>query len=332
MGRRVPERNGPRGRGALSSPASRYAAQRSQPFDDGWQQDPLPPLRTTVTPDASRTVIARNDSPDIPFDRSINPYRGCEHGCVYCYARPGHAWLGLSPGLDFETRLYAKRDAAALLHRELSVRGYRCAPIALGSVTDAYQPVERSHAITRSILEVLRASRHPVTLVTKSALVERDIDLLADLAADGLVQVRLSARLREAGVPVGVMVAPLIPFLTDGELEAVLAAAHEAGAIEADYVLLRLPLEVAGLFREWLAEHAPLQAERVMARVRDTRGGLENDPRFGHRMTGEGVFADVIAQRFRLACGRLGFRELPPLRTDLFRPPAGRDDGQLALF
>jgi DNA repair photolyase len=358
MRRGGPERGGPRGRGALSSPASRYAAQRCEPFDDGWQQDPLPPLRTIVAPDASRTVIARNDSPDIPFDRSINPYRGCEHGCVYCYARPGHAWLGLSPGLDFETRLYAKLDAAALLRRELSARAYRCAPIALGSVTDAYQPAERARRITRAILEVLRDTRHPVTLVTKSALVERDIDLLANLAADGLVQVRVSvttlrpelvrrlepravsparrletiARLRGAGIPVGVMVAPLIPVLTDAELEAVLAAAREAGAMEADYVLLRLPLEVAELFREWLAEHAPLQAERVMARVRDARGGRDNDPRFGHRMTGQGVFADMIAQRFRLARARLGFGELPPLRTDLFRKPAVADEGQLALF
>ncbi len=359
MDGRAPDRSGARGRGALSSPASRYAAQRSEPFDDGWQQDPLPPLQTTVTPDASRTVIARNESPDIPFDRSINPYRGCEHGCVYCYARPGHAWLGLSPGLDFETRLTAKLDAATLLRRELSARGYRCAPIALGSVTDAYQPVERAHRVTRSILEVLREARHPVTLVTKSALVERDIDLLADLAADALVQVRVSvttlrpelarrlepraasparrlaaiARLHGAGVPVGVLVAPLIPVLTDPELEAVLAAARDAGATAADYVLLRLPLEVAGLFREWLAEHAPLQAERVMARVRDTRGGLDNDPRFGHRMAGEGVFADLVAQRFRLAYGRLGFGELPPLRTDLFRAPAAPGhDGQLALF
>ena len=338
------------------NPPSRYAAQQHEPWDDGWYQEPLPPLRTEVADDASRRVISWNDSPDIPFDRSVNPYRGCEHGCVYCYARPGHAWLGLSPGLDFETRLFAKRDAAARLAEELAVPSYRCAPLALGAVTDAYQPVERSRRITRAVLELLCELHHPVTIVTKSALVERDIDLLGELARHGLVQVHLSvitlrpalarrlepraaspqrrletiARLAAAGIPVGVLVAPVIPVLTDAELEKVLGAARNAGALAAGYVLLRLPLEVADLFRGWLEEHVPGQADHVMARVRDTRGGADNDPRFGRRMVGEGVFAELIAQRFRRASCRLGYAELPALRTDLFRRPG--HGGQLSLF
>ncbi len=345
-----------RGRGATANPPSRYALQRREPWDDGWHQEPLPPLRTEVTDDASRRVISWNDSPDIPFDRSVNPYRGCEHGCVYCYARPGHAWLGLSPGLDFETRLFAKADAAALLREELAAPSYRCAPLALGAVTDAYQPVERSRRITRAVLELLCELRHPVTIVTKSALVERDIDLLGELALHDLVHVHLSvttlraalarrlepraaspqrrleaiARLRAAGIPVGVLVAPVIPVLTDPELEKVLDAARDAGALAAGYVLLRLPLEVAELFRGWLEEHAPGQAAHVMARVRDTRGGAENDARFGRRMVGDGVFAELIAQRVRLATRRLGYGELPPLRTDSFRRPDR--GGQFSLF
>jgi len=345
-----------RGRGATANPPCRYAAAQREPWDDGWHQDPLPPLRTEVADDASRRVISWNDSPDIPFDRSVNPYRGCEHGCVYCYARPGHAWLGLSPGLDFETRLFAKREAAGRLAEELAAPSYRCAPLALGAVTDAYQPVERSRRITRAVLELLCELRHPVTIVTKSALVERDIDLLGELARHDLVQVHLSvttlrpelarrlepraaspqrrletiARLRAAGIPVGVLVAPLIPVLTDAELEKVLGAARDAGALAAGYVLLRLPLEVADLFRRWLDEHAPGQADHVMARVRDTRDGADNDPRFGRRMVGEGVFAELIAQRFGRASRRLGYAELPALRTDLFRRP-GRG-GQLSLF
>ena len=313
-------------------------------------------LRTQVAADASRSVISWNESPDIPFDRSVNPYRGCEHGCVYCYARPGHAWLGLSPGLDFETRLFVKREAAALLCEELSAPGYACAPLALGAVTDAYQPIERTHRITRAVLELLCELRHPVTIVTKSGLIERDIDLLADLARQTVLHVHLSittlrtdlarrlepraasplrrletiARLRAAGIPVGVLAAPVIPVLTDAELEAILEAAREAGALSADYVLLRLPQEVAELFRAWLAEHAPGQAAHVMARVQDMRGGRDNDARFGRRMVGDGVFAGLIAQRFRLATRRLGYGELPPLRTDLFRRQ-GRG-GQMSLF
>ena len=343
-------------RGATINPPSRHAAQHTEPCDDGWHQEPLPPLRTRVDPDASRSVIAWNESPDIPFDRSVNPYRGCEHGCVYCYARPGHAWLGLSPGLDFETRLFAKADAAALLREELAAPSYRCGPIALGAATDVYQPIERGRRITRAVLELLAELRHPVTVVTKSALIERDLDVLADLARDRLVHVQLSvttlrgdlarrlepraasphrrleavARLREAGIPVGVLVAPVVPVLTDSELETVLAAARDAGAGAAGYTLLRLPLEVAGLFRAWLEEHAAGQAAHVMARVRDTRGGRDNDAAFGRRMVGAGAYAELIARRFALASRRLGYGELPSLRTDLFRKP-GRG-GQLGLF
>jgi DNA repair photolyase len=356
MGKRAHPAPAPRGRGATINPPSRFAAQTADPWDDGWHQDPLPPLRTQVAADASRSVISWNDSPDIPFDRSVNPYRGCEHGCVYCYARPGHAWLGLSPGLDFETRLFAKADAAVLLREELAATSYRCAPLALGAVTDAYQPVERSRHITRAVLELLCELRHPVTVVTKSALIERDIDLLGDLARQRLVRVHLSvttleadlarrlepraaspqrrldtiARLSAAGIPVGVLVAPVIPVLTDPQLETILAAARQAGAISAGYTLLRLPLEVAELFRDWLEAHAPGQAAHVMARVRDTRGGCDSDAAFGRRMVGTGPYAALIAQRYALAARRLGYAEPSPLRTDLFRRPAR--GGQLSLF
>ena len=356
VARRPDSTPAPRGRGATINPPSRFATRQAEACDDGWHQEPLPPLRTRVEPDASRSVISWNDSPDIPFDRSVNPYRGCEHGCVYCYARPGHAWLGLSPGLDFETRLFAKDDVAGLLRAELAAPGYRCGPIALGAVTDVYQPVERARGLTRAALELLRALRHPVTVVTKSALIERDLDLLAELARDGLVHAQLSvttlrpdlarrlepraaspqrrldtiSRLSAAGIPVGVLVAPVIPVLTDAELEAVLAAARDAGATAAGYTLLRLPLEVADLFRGWLEAHVPGQAAHVMARVRDARDGRDNDAAFGRRMVGTGVFAGLIAQRFALATRRLGYAELPPLRTDLFRKPAR--GGQLSLF
>src|SRR5690606_20442510 len=323
-----------KGRGAASNAAGRFEPYRHEAEDDGWgaPEEEVPALRTTVHVDAARTIITRNDSPDIPFDRSINPYRGCEHGCVYCYARPSHAYLGLLPGLDFETRLYRKPDAAALLRKELRAPGYRPAPIALGTNTDPYQPIERRERVTRAILEVLAECAHPVTIVTKSARIERDLDLLAPMARRHLVQVYLSvttlehelarrleprasspsrrlaaiAALSRAGIPTGVMVAPVIPVLTDGEMEAILAAAREAGASSAGYVLLRLPHEVKDLFKEWLAVHAPLSAERVMARVRETRAGKENDPRFGTRMRGQGVYAQALAQRFRLACRRLG--------------------------
>jgi DNA repair photolyase len=343
-----------KGRGATFNPKVRFESAAVDPFDDGWgslaqaRADDLPP-RTEVMPDASRTVIARNTSPDIPFDRSINPYRGCEHGCIYCYARPSHAYLGLSPGLDFETKLVAKLDAAPLLERELARPGYRCQPIALGTNTDPYQPQERRLGITRGILEVLAQCRHPVTIVTKSAAVTRDLDLLAPMAADGLARVAISVTtldpalartlepraaashrrlealrtLSAAGVPTSVMVAPVIPALNDHELEAVLEAAAAAGTRQAGYVLLRLPHEVKELFTAWLEAHAPLRAERVLALVRQCRGGKLNDPTFGRRMRGQGAYAELIAKRFALATRRLGLnRSSTPLRTDLFEPPA----------
>jgi DNA repair photolyase len=346
-----------RGRGAQGNPDNRYAAHCREPYDDGWARDDEPaPLRTQLLVDSARTVISYNQSPDLPFDRSINPYRGCEHGCVYCYARPTHAYLGLSPGLDFESRLFYKAEAAPLLRRELARPGYRCAPIAVGINTDAYQPVERRLGITRAVLETLAEFGHPFSLVTKSALVERDIDLLAPLAARNLVQVAVSVttldrrlarplepraaaperrletirRLGAAGIPVTVLVAPLIPFLNDHELEAILAAVREAGAVEATYALVRLPLEVADLFRDWLAVHAPLKAERVMNRLRDCRGGRDNDSRFGSRMRGEGEYADLISRRFRIAHRKLGFAGSMALDCSQFRVP-GRAE-QLDLF
>jgi DNA repair photolyase len=359
-----------KGRGAVGNPTGRFERFVRAPEDDGWgdggggadEDDPAPPpLRTVVLPDASRSVLTCNASPDIPFDLSLNPYRGCEHGCIYCYARPSHAYLGLSPGLDFETRLFAKREAPALLARELARPGYRCRTVTLGSNTDPYQPVERRLAITRGILEVLAAHEHPVTIVTKSALVARDLDLLAPMAARRLAQVFVSvttldhglarrlepraasprrrlATIREltaAGVPVGVMFAPVIPGLTDHELEGVLGAAAAAGARRAAYVLLRLPGEVEGLFLEWLAAHAPDRAPRVLALLRSCRGGRLNDPRFGSRMRGGGAYAGLLAQRFRLACRRLGLnrgRGSLGLDETRFRPGAAGGGQQLALF
>lgn len=344
----------PRGRATASNPANRYhdmSTERS-PAPDGGIQQP----RTEVLLDRSRCAITYNSSPDIPFDRSINPYRGCEHGCIYCYARPTHAWLDLSPGLDFESRLFARPDLPDLLRNELADPGYHAAAIALGSVTDAYQPIERSHRITRRVLEILAESAHPVVVVTKSALVERDIDLLSAMASDGLAEVAVSLttlsgelartlepraaaparrlrsieRLSAAGIPVRVMLAPLIPVLTEPEIERLLTSSQSAGARAAEYVMLRLPLEVAPLFREWLDRYHPDSARHVMNHVQDMRGGRDNDSRFGIRMQGQGAYADMIAQRFRLACRRLGLRQSPELRTDLFHPV--RPDGQLELF
>ncbi|HQU15856.1 MAG: radical SAM protein [Chromatiales bacterium 21-64-14] len=349
-----------KGRGAIGNPPCRYDATRSVAVDDGWEpQDPEPPpLVTRVAVDATRTILSRNDSPDVPFEQSINPYRGCEHGCVYCFARPTHAYLGLSPGLDFESRLLVKPQAAELLRAELRRPGYVCRPIAMGTNTDPYQPIERHWQVTRQILEVLREHRHPVSIVTKSSRVERDLDLLADLARDGLAEVMVSVttldrnlarrlepraaapqrrvetlrRLNAAGIPAGVLVAPVIPMLTDAELEAVLEACAAAGARRAGYVLLRLPLEVKALFEEWLEQHEPLKAQRVMSRVRDTRGGRTYDPRFGIRMSGVGEYAGLIRRRFELACARLGLNAREPvLDTSKFQIPVGPGD-QLALF
>jgi DNA repair photolyase len=357
----TPDHRTVQGRGATVRPAARYESTRVEPVDDGWaREEELPALRTTVTIEHPRRVISRNDSPDVPFELSVNPYRGCEHGCVYCFARPTHAYMGLSPGLDFETRLFAKAGAAGRLREELARPGYVCRPIALGINTDAYQPVERRLRITRGLLEVLHETRHPVTLVSKSALVERDLDLLAPMARDGLVQVAVSvttldrtlARRMEpraaapqrrletirilsgAGVPVTLLVAPLIPVLTDGELETLLDEAARAGAVSAGYVLLRLPLEVAELFEDWLRTHVPLKAEHVLARIRDSHGGRLYDARFGHRMTGDGPYAELLRQRFRLARRRAGLADrLPALDTGRFTPPRlPSRGGQMDLF
>lgn len=350
-----------KGRGATLNPEGRFALCERTRDDDGWGalDEPLPPLDTVVQPEASRSIVTRNDSPDLPFTLSINPYRGCEHGCVYCYARPSHAYVDLSPGLDFETKLFYKRDAAVRLTETFRRRGYRPSPITLGANTDAYQPIERELCVTRSILEVMRDFRHPVMIITKSALVLRDLDLLAELARNDLVQVSVSitsldpeikrtlepraagpaARLRvirelsRAGVPTGVMIAPVIPAITDHEIEHIVAAAADAGAERAAYVMLRLPYEVKTLFRAWLDAHYPQRAAHVMSLVRAMRGGRDNDPRFGTRMRGEGAYAELIARRFRGACRRHGLprAETRPLRTDLFAPPPRRGD-QLDLL
>ena len=348
-----------KGRGATINPEGRFESLRRESFDDGWQwaEEDTVRLRTIVTEERAKSIISRNDSPDIPFTQSINPYRGCEHGCVYCYARPSHAYLNLSPGLDFETRLFAKVNAAELLRTELAKPGYRCDPISLGANTDPYQPIEREYRITRAILEVLAEHDHPVAIVTKSAMVERDIDLLAPMARKNLARVFLSIatldhdvsrpmeprtsaprrrldairRLSAAGIPTGVVLAPVVPFLTDPEIENVLDAAAEAGATHAGYVLLRLPHEVKDLFKAWLQQHFPLKADHVMSRMREMRDGRENDPEFDSRMKGSGVFAELLARRFELACVRLGFdRSRAPLDTARFRPP--RTTSQLELF
>jgi len=349
------------GRGAASNAVSRFEPYARVAVDDGWPADtePAPVLRTEVAAERPRRIITRNTSPDVGFDRSINPYRGCEHGCVYCFARPSHAYLGLSPGLDFESRLTAKPDAPALLARELARPSYRPAVIAIGTNTDPYQPIEARYRIMRGILEVLERFRHPVAIVTKGALVERDLDLIGALGRQGLARVGISLttldrslarrmepramaperrlrairRLTEAGCPVRVMVAPVIPGLTDHELDTLLEAGRAAGAVAASYIALRLPREVAGLFRAWLAEVAPARAGRVMARIREMHGGRDYDPEWGRRMTGTGPQADLLAQRFRLARRRHGLAEdLPPLRTDLFRNPQAPETRQLSLF
>ena len=361
-------------RGARSFVAGRFESVAREAFDDGWTPDEpdTRELATQVTIERARTIVSRNDSPDVGFDQSINPYRGCEHGCIYCYARPSHAYLELSPGLDFETRLYAKTNAAELLRAELSRPGYVPSPIALGANTDCYQPIERKHRITRQILEVLAECRHPCTIVTKSALVERDLDLLKDLASRNLVKVFVSIgtldrplarklepraaspqrrldvlrNLSKNQISCGVMVAALIPGLNDKTLEHVLEAAAAAGAAEAAYVLMRLPNELKTLFREWLDEHYPERAGHVMSIVRDLRGGRDNDPRFGTRMRGTGNYAELIARRFEIACRRFGLnghgsgRKPPKLDCSLFRAPAAHPAAplspphfsQLALF
>lgn len=339
------------GRGAVSNPEGRFEDTRAELVDDGWGtiDEPLPALQTTVRPVPSRSIISRNQSPDICFDQSINPYLGCEHGCIYCYARPSHSYLNLSPGLDFETKLFYKPDAAELLERELAAPKYRCSPITIGANTDPYQPIEREYKVTRSIIEVLARHRHPFSIITKSALIERDVDLLAPLAKDNLVHAFMSvttlcddlkrtleprtasprARLRAirtlstAGVPVGVMVAPVIPVLTDSELERILEAAVEAGARSAGYVLLRLPHELKGLFKEWLEQNEPLKAKHVLSRLHAMRDGRDYDSRWGTRQTGEGEYASLLAKRFEMTCARLGINRGKRFEHNmtLFTPP-----------
>jgi len=351
-----------KGRGTLSNDVGRFEPHARVVVDDGWNSadEPVLPLETSLTEDSTRTIIARNKSPDVPFDRSINPYRGCEHGCVYCFARPSHAYLGLSAGLDFESRLFFKPRAAELLTEELRKPGYRCQPMALGTNTDPYQPVERQLAITRQILEVLAASNHPVTIVTKGALVQRDIDILAPMAAKRQATVAVSVTtldrtlarkmepraatpqrrletiraLSEAGIPTAVMAAPMIPGLNDPELEAILEAARDHGARAAGYVMLRLPHEIKDLFTEWLETHVPLRAQHVLSLVRDIRHGALNSSAWGERMRGQGVYADLIAQRYHLAVKRFGLdrgREVWQLDASHFRPPPKPGD-QMSLF
>ncbi|WP_186386938.1 PA0069 family radical SAM protein [Stappia sp. TSB10P1A] len=348
-----------RGRAAGLNMAGRYERESRDSFDDGWGSlDDLPPLKTHVQEERARTIITRNESPDISFDRSINPYRGCEHGCIYCFARPSHAYIGLSPGLDFETRLTVKPNAAELLERELSRPGYSPRTIAIGTNTDPYQPIERERKLMREILAVLDRCNHPVGIVTKSALVLRDLDILAPMAERGLVRVALSVTtlerklaramepraatpakrleairgLSQAGIPTSVMVAPVIPALTDSEMEKILEAASENGAIGAGYILLRLPIEVSPLFRDWLLRHRPDSFRHVMNLIRSMRGGKDYDAAWGKRMRGDGPYAKQLANRFALACKRLGLnRNRKPLATDLFLPPTA-GGVQLQLF
>ncbi|MEM9584012.1 MAG: PA0069 family radical SAM protein [Pseudomonadota bacterium] len=348
-----------KGRGVASNQTNRFERLVTVGIDDGWGRDEeLPPIRTEVSLETPRKIITPNSSPDLHFDRSINPYRGCEHGCVYCFARPSHAFLGMSPGLDFETRLIARPDAPDLLRKELQAHSYRPRVIAVGTNTDPYQPIEKERKIMRQCLEVFAAFRHPVAIVTKGVLIERDIDVLADLAQSNLVRVGISVttlqrdlarkaeprvpsparrlktieRLAEAGVEVRVMASPLIPGLTDHELEAILKAGREAGAVSASVIPLRLPREVSQLFQDWLQEHFPDRAKRVMHRVREMHGGQDYDANFGTRMRGSGPHAALLQQRYRASCRRLGLAErLPPLRTELFSAPA-KLGAQLDLF
>ncbi|MGR3614835.1 MAG: PA0069 family radical SAM protein [Paracoccaceae bacterium] len=347
-----------RARGATSNASGRFEPSRAA-VSDGWDiAEELPPVRTELTEEVARSVISYNRSPDLPFDRSINPYRGCEHGCIYCFARPTHAYLGLSPGLDFETRLIARPNAAERLRHELSKPGYKVAPIALGTNTDPYQPIEKEYEITRSCLKVLAEFNHPIAIVTKGTLVERDMGILGPMAAKGLVRVGVSVTtldadlsrrmeprvptparrlatiraLSSAGIPVRIMTSPVVPGLTDHELEALLAAGAEAGADAASWIMLRLPREVSELWQEWLAEHEPGRADKVMSRLREMHGGRDYDPRWGHRMRGEGRYAEMIAQRFKAAARRLGLdRKTPELRCDLFKRPSQPGD-QMSLF
>ena len=354
-------RNAQRGRGAVSNLENRFTKQSTSEFDDGWQQEleDLPALQTTIAAETAKSIISRNQSPDVGFDQSINPYRGCEHGCVYCFARPSHSYLDLSPGLDFETRLFYKHNAVERLEAELRKPNYVCRPIVLGINTDAYQPIERKLGITRALLELLLEYRHPVSLLTKGITILRDLDLLEQLAKHNLVSVAVSLTtldndlkrkleprtaspagrlkvlraLREIGIQPGVMLAPIIPQINDFEIEAMAEAAAEAGAVRAAYVLLRLPHELKALFREWLDEHYPERAAHVMSLIQQMRGGKDYDSTYGRRMTGTGPFADLIRGRFEVACRKHGLNQQPRQTTDThqFRRPARRGD-QLSLI
>lgn len=339
-------------RGALSNPEGRFEPKTHEAYDDGWEQwieEPLPVLETVLLPEHAKSIITRNDSPDIGFEQSINPYRGCEHGCIYCYARPAHAYMNLSTGIDFETKIFHKVDAAKVLEKELNKPSYRCKTIMLGANTDPYQPAESKLKVTRSILEVLHRYQHPVAIITKSALIERDMDLIAAMAEKNLSAIAVSLttlrtdlkitleprtsspqarlrtirRFREAGVPVTVMAAPMIPMVNDMELEKILESSAKAGAIRAGYTLIRLPHEVKDLFKEWLTEHLPERAEHVMSLIRQMRGGKEYDSTFGKRMTGQGEFAELLAHRFAIACKRFKLNVLPykPLDIHQFKRP-----------
>ncbi|WP_374624580.1 PA0069 family radical SAM protein [Devosia sp.] len=363
VGRRLLDPATNRGRGAQSNRGSRFDRESREAVDDGWGHEAgnvedLKPFETIEHVERARSIITRNESPDIGFDRSINAYRGCEHGCAYCYARPSHNYLGHSAGLEFERDIYVKVNAVELLRRELADKRYRPKPIAMGTNTDPYQPAERGHRLTREILAVLAETRHPVTITTKSALVVRDLDILKPMADLNLVRVALSITsmdhrlsrkleprastpekrleavrlLSEAGIPVTVMAAPMIPAINDMELERILDAAAAQGARDVQMILVRLPGEVRDIFREWLLRHFPDRVGHVMGLVRDTRGGRDNDPNFGTRMTGEGAYAVLLRQRLDIARARYGLgKPLPPLRTDLFVPPV-LDDGQMSLF
>lgn len=349
-----------KGRGTAQNEVGRFEVLSREAVDDGWSdcEEEIALRRTEVSDEQVGQVISRNTSPDLPFDRSLNPYRGCEHGCIYCYARPSHAFLGLSPGLDFETRLIARPNAAQALERELRRKSYKAQVLAIGTNTDAYQPIEKARRIMREVLQVLQRFQHPVAITTKGNLIERDIDILAEMAADGLVSTSISVTtldaklsrqmeprvpaparrlktieaLARAGVPVRVSVAPMIPGLTDHEMDAILLAARDAGATAANFVSLRLPREVSELFQNWLEREVPGQAAKVMARVRQMHGGRDYDPEFGQRMRGTGVHADLLERRFDNACKRLGLtQDLPRLRVDLFTPPARLGD-QLSLL
>lgn len=349
-------------RGALSNPEGRFEPLTYEQVDDGWdrEEEALPPLETCLLPETAKTIISRNDSPDLGFEQSINPYRGCEHGCIYCYARPSHSYVNLSAGLDFETKIFYKVDAARILERELNKARYVCKPIVLGANTDPYQPAEATLKITRSLLEVLKDHQHPVILITKNTLIERDLDLLAPMAKNNLAKVAISVttlstqlkRIMEprtsapAGrlrvikhlanhqIPVRVMVAPIIPMVNDMEMEKILLAASQAGASHASYVLIRLPYEVKDLFQEWLTKHFPQRAEHIMSLIRQMRGGKDYDAQFGSRMRGEGAFANLLATRFRLACKRFNLNNAPSPELDLkkFRKKDNTDFKQSSLL